>query len=188
MARTFDHAGEFRMGLINLTLKDIEQPLAPNVNAGFADTEMYKIRLKQYADNVRHRNTNMQRIFPLILGQCSRTIRDRIEASPEWDGINGGSDVIRLLRLIRRSIYNRSTSRKTTHAFSEAEQAFMCFKQTDKMSNSDYLEKFKSLAEVYEHVGGQLGVTEERILEFLEDPDANDPDDCLAAIRRAREE
>lgn len=76
VAKMYDHAGEFRMGLINLELEDIQQPPAPDANAGFADTEMYKIRLKHYADKARHRETNLQRVFPLILGQCSRTIRD----------------------------------------------------------------------------------------------------------------
>lgn len=110
-----------------------------------------------------------------------------MEASTKWNNINATSDVLGLLRLIRRSIYNRATSREATHSFIEAEEALMTFKQTKKMSNSDYLEKFKSLTEVYEHLGGQPGNNPERVHDFLEDPDADDPDDHANATRRAKD-
>ena len=41
----------------------------------------------------------------LILGQCSETIRDRIEAHKQWDLVKTSSNALGLLRLIRQSLY-----------------------------------------------------------------------------------
>jgi hypothetical protein len=38
------------------------------------------------------------KLFPLVLGQCSHTIRDRLEASLDWNTINTNSDVLELLK------------------------------------------------------------------------------------------
>ena len=130
----------------------------------------------------------MQKIYALILGQCSPTIRDRIEASDEWGSINNASNPIALLRTIRQSLYHRTTRRKDTHALLEAELALHKFRQTERMSNSDYLEKLRELVEVYEHLGGEPGCSEVRVNARLIDPEMADADEIRDAKIEAREE
>ncbi|KAG7336780.1 hypothetical protein IV203_020488, partial [Nitzschia inconspicua] len=50
------------------------------------------------------REEQLQRIFALILGQCSQTLRDRLEAGPSWKKINADSDVVGLLKNIRSQL------------------------------------------------------------------------------------
>ena len=71
-----------------MQLPAIDEPTAPAHDAGLAVVERYKLDLKQFMDKTRYREDNLGKIFPLILGQCSRTIRDRIEASRDWTQIN----------------------------------------------------------------------------------------------------
>ena len=47
----------------------------------------------------------MSRVYAPILGQCSPTIRDHLEALEEWDVINNTSNAINLLTLIQKSLY-----------------------------------------------------------------------------------
>ena len=54
---------------------------------------------------MRQRQANDERVFGLVLRQWSRTIRDRMEVSSEWNTINEDSDLMGLLRLIRESLY-----------------------------------------------------------------------------------
>ena len=175
IARTYDRAGEFRLGMINLKLPTIDLPTSPGAKATTADIEIYKIDLREAKSRIRSREENSQRIFPLILGQCSRTIRDRMEAHQNWQQVNEDSDVMGLLTLIRRSMHNKATTKQITHSYAEAEADLIRFRQTEKMSNSDYLEKFRGLISVYEHCGGEPGVTSARIKSF-EDPAEPDAD------------
>lgn len=79
----------------------------------------------------------MEKVFLLVLGQCSRAIRDRLEAAENWDAINNDSDTLELLRLVRQCMYNRATTRKSTHTLWEATNALHKFRQGERMSNSD---------------------------------------------------
>ncbi len=132
---------------MSLSLPTLTQLTAPTPSAtgqpiGAGDLEIYKLDLKEYQDAVKHCKTCQQKIFPLVLGQCSHTVHDRIEAASNWSAVNEGSDVIELLHLIRQSFHNQVTMRKSTHLLIEAETNFFKFRQTDKMTNSEYLQKY----------------------------------------------
>ena len=182
ITRTYDRAGEFRLGMMNLKLPTIDLPTSPSAKATTAEIEIYKIDLQEAKSCIRSREENSQRIFPLVLGQCSRTIWDRMEAHQNWQQVNEDSDVMGLLTLIRRSMHNKATTKQITHSYAEAEADLIRFRQTDKMSNSDYLEKFKGLISVYEHCGGEPRVTSTRI-KLFQDPSEPDTD---KAEREAR--
>ena len=75
VARTYENAAEFRIALITTQLPTIVPPEDLDANAGLGAVEMYKLDLREYRDKLTHRKNNLGKIFPLILGQCSRTIR-----------------------------------------------------------------------------------------------------------------
>ena len=189
VAREYTHAGEFRLGMMNLELPPLTPPTPPqDANPGLAAVEMYKLDLKEHHQKSRNREANMEKVYALVLGQCSRTIRDRLEASANWGDINDGSDVMRLLTLIRDCIYSRATTRNPTHSLVDAQAALYTFRQKDNMSNHDFLQKFKGLVEVVEHLGGTLGVDEGRVSEFLNDPDNANANEIVEATARARDD
>ena len=64
----------------------------------------------------------------------------------------------------------------------------MRFRQSERMSNSDYLEKLRDLVEVYEHLSGEPGISKARIDSLLIDPELADNDDRQDAKTKAREE
>ena len=64
----------------------------------------------------------------------------------------------------------------------------MRFRQSEQMSNSDYLEKLRDLVKVYEHLGGEPGTSKARIDSLLIDPELAGDDDRLEAKTKAREE
>ena len=64
----------------------------------------------------------------------------------------------------------------------------MRFRQSQRMSNSDYLEKLRDLVEVYEHLGGEPGTSKARVDSLLIDPDLVDVDKRQEARIKAREE
>ena len=187
VAREYSSAGEFRNALPSLHLPSLNPPTRPDPDDPFL-MEEWKIEYREHKKRLEDRRQNMQKIYALVLGQCSPTIRDRIEASDEWDSVNNASNPIALLRIIRQSLYHRATRRKDTHALLEAELTLHKFRQTERMSNSDYLEKLRELVEVYEHLGGEPGCSEARVNARLIDPEMADADEIRGAKTEAREE
>ena len=75
--------------------------------------------------------------------------------------------------------------RQETHALIEAEITLMHFCQSERMSNSDYLEKLRDLVEVYEHLGGEPGTSKARVDSLLIDPEHADDDNRHEAKTKA---
>ena len=177
MAREYTAAGEFRNGLPDLTLPTLVAPSPPQATATVVELKIWERDFKEHRKCVEEREKNMEKTYALILGQCSKTIRNRIEAHEQWESVNTSSNALGLLSLIRQSLYQRATRRQETHALIEAEMTLMRFRQSERMSNSDYLEKLRDLVEVYEHLGGEPGTSKARVDTFLIDPDLADDDE-----------
>ena len=74
------------------------------------------------------------------------------------------------------------------HALIDAETTLMRFCQSERMSNSDYLEKLRDLVEVYEHLSGEPGTSKARVDSLLIDLDLVDDDERQEAKTKARDE
>ena len=188
MAREYTAAGEFRNGLPDMTLPTLMAPSPPAATATVVVLKIWEMDFKEYRKRLEERERNMEKTYALILGQCSKTIHDRIEAHEQWEPVNTSSNALGLLRLIRQSLYQRATRRQETHALIEAETNLMRFRQSERMSNSDYLEKLRDLVEVYDHLGGEPGTTKSRVDSLLIDPDLADDNERQDAKIKARDE
>ena len=102
----------------------------------------------------------MQRVFALILVQCSDTIKNRIHSDQQWSDINQECDVTKLITLMLDGLYQNAANLDKTHAMIEADERSEKFHQGDKMSIYKYREKMKSLIDIYTAMGGDPGTTE----------------------------
>ena len=167
VAKTYDHTGEFRNGLMNLSFPPLKKPLDPGKDPTFAQQQEYKSEYENWNKAKQRRSHNMQRVFALILGQCSDTIKNRIRSDQQWLDIDQKCDVISLLTLIRDSLYQNAANLDKTHAMIEADERLNKFRQGDKMSVYEYREKMKSLIDIYAAMGGEPGTTETQIMDFM---------------------
>ena len=111
VATEYDYAGDYRRGLPDLVMPVIAAPNNPDP-ADVVAVELWKMDLKEHRERLRRRQALNQRVFGLILGQCSRTVRDRIQAAASWNTVNASSDPMRLLSLIRQSLFTGATTPK----------------------------------------------------------------------------
>ena len=142
--------------MIDLSLPALTLPNGPSNKISLLQIKQYNILYKVYNHKVQQRQQNMQQISPLALGQCSPAIQDCLESDPLWNAINDASDVIKLLKLIRKYLYKQSTKKNTTHSVIDAAIALYSFHQGSHMSNTKYHDKIMSLVEIYKHLGGEV--------------------------------
>ena len=100
VAREYLGAGEFRNGLPEMTLPTLVAPSPPADTATVVQLKIWEMDFKEYRKRLEEREQNMEKTYALILGQCSKTIRDRIEAHEQWEAVNTSSNALGLLRLI----------------------------------------------------------------------------------------
>jgi hypothetical protein len=164
---TFDDAGEFRTGLVDMKLPELIEPVAPSKDASFAELEKWRLAIKRHENNAANRKKNANRVYALTLGQCSQALRNRMEASDEWNKINSTSDVIKLLELIQKCMMQRETRQYSVHAIVEAKLRACTYKQGRHTSNHDYYERFKDNVTTIERLGGTFGIHESCVQEIL---------------------
>ena len=95
-----------------------------------------------------HRKKNDDKVFFLILGQCTDNLRAMFEADARWTAsVNDKNDVIRLLQLIQHYMSKQQTHKDPMLALVNQERKPINFKQGDKMNKLEYLQKFKNLVD-----------------------------------------
>jgi len=201
IARTYKGGGEFVIAFDpdNLGFEDITEPVPP---PGPADPEnvaqtqiwqarmdVWRARFKSHIERVDTRREVSQQAYAVVLGQCSEALRNRLEAAGNWNNVHRNTNVIELLRLIRRCMRTRGTTRHATHSLQDAQDRFASFKQGNRMANASYFTKFKDLIDTIEQLGGEPGRETGRVRGQLTemgivDIDAPTPDQLAQACRR----
>ena len=157
VGRSYDDASDFRTGMVNLELSTVEAPENPPDEAGAVRLELWKLARRRYELALENRRKVNGRAYALVLGQCSQAVRNRLEAHADWNTINGGSDVIELLRLIQTCMTQRQTRKHPIHNIVDNEKTILNFKQGRGMSDNDYYQRFQDAVDVAERAGGAVG-------------------------------
>jgi uncharacterized membrane protein YgcG len=188
MFRQHKEAGNFIDALDpnKLQFDDIPVPTRPADPTDFYQVEQWKFAAKSHFTKTELRESMSKQAYAMALGQCSPAVRDRLEASGQWADIKGTQDVLKLLKLIRSSLFSGATSRHNMHALQDAQDKFMSFRQGPRLSSAEYLERFKNLLDVFEHLGGDIGALLKPLQAYV--IDAADPDHPTEVeLRTARE-
>ena len=194
IARTYDDAGEFRNGLMNLKLPDIHKPkiedfgtvgIDNKVSIDEGGKEEWKEELKSYRKDLKARAKNKSKAFALILGQCSDMLRSKIESHEDWEAANSGDDPIGLLKIIKHCMVHKTTTRHKAYSMVEAERNLGRFRQGEKMTVEDYRERLVSLIDIYRDVGGNPGNSKMMINEYGSEEHALEAYTALVMIDRS---
>jgi len=192
IARTYKNGGEFRRAFdpTVLAFDTLTPPSDPADRTDLMQIEIWKLSIRDHREKVKTRDELEKQAYALVLGQCSPTVRSRLEASPKWSSTDAASDVIALLKMIRSSLYSGATSRQAMHGMLEAQKRFVTIQQTSRMSNAKYLELFQNTLAAYEHLGGDLGISKDMMQPYVEASNAYaiTEDEWKAAAVRARDE
>jgi hypothetical protein len=170
VSSTLDKAGDYRTGLVNMILPPITKPKPPKDPSDVVLTALFAEEIKMYSRALEARRNNQGKVFGIILGQCTKAMKDQIESDVKWQDINIDSDVIGLLKLIRAHSHGAQPNREASHLLLDAVQEFYGYRQeylkdreTIIMDISDYHQGFKERLENLERLHGPIGQDEPRV-------------------------
>ena len=63
---------------------------------------------------------NMGTLYSLVWGQCTDTMRHRIEVLKVYDKVHSELDGLKLLKLIKNQVFNFSSQKNRKHALQES--------------------------------------------------------------------
>ena len=64
------------------------------------DMDLYKEEIKLYGQEKKNLQATLKSIFNVVWGQCSTTMKSKLESKPDFKTIKQGKDVAELLKQI----------------------------------------------------------------------------------------
>ena len=118
---------------------------------------IWKTEVQTHIKRVDMQESNLQKIFSTIWGQCSATMKSKIESLDEYEERNETCDCAWLLTAIKGITHKFEGTRYVFLSLDDARTNFYSYKQKKSETLHEYLRHFSSLIEVLEHYGAKMG-------------------------------
>jgi hypothetical protein len=155
----YEHGGEIRNLIKNLTAIVIPQPAdLPLVPAPTATQQkIWELKITAYVKKEAKIEDNVRKLYSLIWGQCTDVMKSKLETLPSFQTISDNQDALELLKEIKGFTFKFDNEKYLAQSLVEATDKLHRLYQGKDMTNSQYLERFKSMVAVIEHYGGSVG-------------------------------
>mmetsp|Transcript_25215 Transcript_25215/g.37137 ORF Transcript_25215/g.37137 Transcript_25215/m.37137 type:complete len:161 (-) Transcript_25215:962-1444(-) len=100
---------------------------------------------------------NKCQMYSVVLGQCTKAMKARLEADSQYESFGLEGDVLGLLIMIRTVAYNYEVQRYPFLVLHSALKNYHLHFQCSYVTNDSYWESYTNMREVVEHCGGKTG-------------------------------
>ena len=118
---------------------------------------------------------NKAKIYSLELVQYTEVMKNRLEEEETYKDIDGDSDVIRLLLLIKIIAYSYKSKSYPVLAIHMALRKFYISHKASSSSCNEYFKTMSNLRDIISHRGGVIGNHPFLVDTFLKATDPSDP-------------
>ena len=171
----FKNGGDVVSCIVAQAKVTIPAPTAPTIVDPSKPTPTEAAELRLYdkrLDNMLKReailDSNIQRLYSLIIGQSTDLLQTKLKQQTTWSTVETNQDGIALLNLIRGAVHRFEDQKFLPLALCSAKYNLYSFRQ-QSMSNDEYLQRFNALADIAISYDGQLqdGFSLEHIVQPL---------------------
>jgi hypothetical protein len=159
---------KFDMGMFVSTLVDnlveVEVPLPPTIE----NREIYKLQLVQYVKNQAKLETELQKLYALVYGQCTEYLTSRLQERDEFKEMHMKKNPLWLLKTIKSLTFMHEGEKGYEMTMAEADDKFRRIYQAKDMTNVQYKKVFDNMVDVIEHYGGTVGMHWRSLITTLE--------------------
>ena len=157
VGQTYQHSGDIHRAIETLSLPIIPTPTAPVgdpipplVAAIFGE------QVKEYVKPHSRLHENIKRLWALVWGQCSDTIRTRLQSLETYEDMRAASDGLQLLIAIKDLMFNMQEQKYVPLSIHLAKRQFFLLSQ-GRNTIGEYYEQLKNQTDVLNHIGAGIG-------------------------------
>jgi hypothetical protein len=166
----YKNGGDVERSLADGTLFTFVMPAVPTAVPPLviAEGEMavWKMRAQIVLQRTVLLEANMESAYSLIKGQCSKLSLEKVEAQQGYATVHAARDPIGLLELIKGVMFNYNSRRYRAMSLIDIIKPDL-ISQTRYMTDSEYLEKFRTQLDVLHSVGGEVCTHEGMVTDEL---------------------
>ena len=142
---------------VKITVAMPTPPTGTGTPAVISDPEMatWKMRVGIALQRASLLDSNLERACGLIRGQCSKPIMEKVEGQTGHQAVHQARDPIGLIELIKGVMFNYNSKKYRAMTLIDIIKPDIV-SQTRHMSDSDYLERFRTQLDVLKSAGGDM--------------------------------
>ena len=148
--------------------------LPPAIGPNVADADDQKIIREEAVRAIAKRKAKLDNAlkkgFTTVYDQCSLEVRDKLEASDEWDKVQREQSLHNLINKIERICVGFDDHKQEVFNLVQALKTLFLYTQTEKESVDKYAPNFKSLWDTVEAFGGSPGIQQGLVKGLLTSP------------------
>jgi hypothetical protein len=155
--RTYDYGGDVRWSIKNEKKCVPIKPADVEATATATDKRLWEKEIDEYVRRKAKLTANCEKLYSLILGQCTEHMVSKLEYLDDFKEIERALDVITLMKAIKGIAYQFDGQTYEDDALHQAMKRFYLFNQHREMTNTKFLETFKTLVSVITECGSEIG-------------------------------
>ena len=136
-------------------LKGVEKEI---INKESEEFIIYQMELKQYISDKTKYNSDIQKCFNIIMGQCSPTVERNLIGDDSFTNIKDTSDSIGLIKLLEKVCYSYRAHEYTPLGTWNVVDKLIELKQPEHVHEVKHYESFKSIVELCKASGINFAV------------------------------
>ena len=146
---------------------------------------IFSEQVKEYIKQASRLQENIKWLWALVWGQCSDTIRTRLQALDAYEDMHSTSDGLQLLIAIKDLMFNVQEQKYVPLSIHLAKRHFFLLSQ-GRNTVGEYYNQFKNQTDVLEHIGAGIG-DDEAIMKQVLRSQGIDVDEATEAEEEAAE-
>jgi hypothetical protein len=124
VGRTFRHGTDIQRALQELSIPTIKKPSDPTEAASKTDMAIWSSEISTYVKRKAAMEEGLEKVFPLILGQCTDSMRVKLEGGNAYKQISKDFDTIALLKMIKNTVYKFQSQRHPALSIHHAKRQY----------------------------------------------------------------
>ena len=119
---------------------------------------IFEKKIARYIIREETLQDNLAKTFSLIWGQCTDSLKAKLESVPDWKRIHREKDALTLIKEVKNIIYKFEDQSYPMHSLFRANETVYLIKQREDESNVRYYERFCNMIEAAEQYGASFGI------------------------------
>ena len=161
--RTYDHGSDIMEALDELVDKDFTGLMPKKMNLGDqaskdeqeVATMILQSEVRKYVDRKQKYADNMNKAYALILGQCTKGLKTKLESRKDWDS-SIKNNAINLLKALKEITYNYQDNKYPMESIYFAIRNVFTMKQDENESIIQFTKRFNNAKDIMETQHGKL--------------------------------
>ena len=112
VASKYDNGDDIKMMLNELKMTTLENPEALDSMLDGVEKDIYIEDFKAYSKYKRALTRSAKKLYSLVLGQCTESMRAKMKGKEDWKKIDNRSNSVEILNIIKEisfKVYKRET-------------------------------------------------------------------------------